>query len=69
MSFDMDGIPAIDSAGRLGRRPSADSSLAEAYPAHPTRERNVLESISVPLVLDLEQLGESDPPVCGMIRG
>ena len=31
MSFDIDGIPAIESAGRLGRRPSADSSVAEAY--------------------------------------
>lgn len=53
MSFEIDDIPAIESAGRLRRRPSADSSVAEAYPAHPTRERNVLESISVPLVLDL----------------
>ncbi len=53
MSFNIDDVPAIESAGRLGRRPSADSSVAEAYAARPIRERNVIASISVPLVLEL----------------
>jgi hypothetical protein len=53
MSIDIDDIPVIESAGRLGRRPSADSSVAEAYPAFPIRERNVIGSIGVPLILEL----------------
>jgi hypothetical protein len=53
MSFDIDDIPTIDTAGRLGRRASADSSIADAYPLHPTRERNVIGTMGVSLGLNL----------------
>ena len=36
MSFDIEDIPDIESAGRLSRRASADSRVADAYPLHPT---------------------------------
>lgn len=51
MSFDIEDIPDIESAGKLGRRPSADSRIAEAYPLHPHDPADILGSVGVPVAL------------------
>ena len=53
MSFDIEDIPDIESAGRLGRRASADSGVAEAYPLHPTPRGDVFGFVAVPVALRL----------------
>lgn len=57
MSFDIESIPVIESAKKLGRRPNPDSTLAEAYPDHPERggggAGDLLSSIGVPLGMKL----------------
>jgi hypothetical protein len=53
MSFDIEDIPDIESAGRLGRRASADSRVADAYPLHPTNPSDFFASIGVPVALRL----------------
>jgi hypothetical protein len=59
MSFDIEDIPDIESAGKLGRRPSADSRIAEAYPLHPQDPTDVLAGVGVPIALRLvERLRE-----------
>src|SRR5688500_2038830 len=51
MSFDIEDIPDIESAGKLGRRPHADSRVAEAYPLHPTGPGDIFANIPVPAAL------------------
>ncbi len=53
MSIDIEDIPTIESAIRVGRRSAAASELAEAYPLHPEGSGNILESLGVPLSLKL----------------
>lgn len=53
MSFDIEDIPDIESAGRLGRRASADSRVAEAYPLHPSSTGDIFASVGVPVALRL----------------
>lgn len=53
MSFDIEDIPDIESAGRLGRRPSADSNVADAYPLHPTTPGDLSGAVGVPAALRL----------------
>ena len=53
MSFDIEDIPDIESAGRLSRRASADSRVADAYPLHPTNPSDFFASIGVPVALRL----------------
>ena len=53
MSFDIEDIPDIESAGRLGRRASVDSGVADAYPLHPTTPSDVFASLGVPVALRL----------------
>lgn len=53
MSFDIEDVPTIEASERLGRRPTADSSIVDAYPDHPVRRGNVLSLVGVPLGLQL----------------
>ncbi|MGA7733368.1 MAG: hypothetical protein WCD37_19065 [Chloroflexia bacterium] len=53
MDFDIEDIPTIEDARRLGRRSSSGSEVAEAYPDHPKRRGNVLSQIAVPMGLQL----------------
>ncbi|HEX8597700.1 MAG TPA: hypothetical protein VF952_04205 [Chloroflexia bacterium] len=55
MNFDIQDIPTIEGAERLGRRPSTDSDVVEAYPDHPMRKGNILSLIGVPLGMQLVQ--------------
>ena len=53
MSFDIEDIPDIESAGKLGRRPSPDSRVSEAYPLHPRDPGDVFGTVGVPMALKL----------------
>ncbi len=53
MSFDIEDIPDIESSGKLGRRASADSRVAEAYPSHPETPGDMFAAVGVPVALRL----------------
>jgi hypothetical protein len=52
VSHELDELPAVDGAGRLGRRAAADSPVADAYRAH--RPDTVAQFGSLALTLGLQ---------------
>jgi len=53
MSFDIDDIPTIESAGKLGRRVNTDSPVADLFLASPEPRTSLLESVGVTAALQL----------------
>lgn len=53
MSLDFDDIPTLETAGRLGRRPSPDVDVAEAYRRPAPAAGGLLGSLGLGLALDL----------------
>jgi hypothetical protein len=56
MSLEMDDLPLIESAGRLGRRATADSAVADAYPVYRPESGTRLSSAVLSLGLDAVSL-------------
>ncbi len=53
MNFDIDDLPTIESARKLGRHVSADSPIADLYPAQQEAGTNFLESVGATTALQL----------------
>lgn len=51
MSLEFDDLPTVEGAGRLGRRPATDSSVADAYRAHQPAPASQLGSLALTLGL------------------
>jgi hypothetical protein len=56
MSFNIDDLPTIEGSSRLGRRPDADSPVAEAYLTDQTLVSNPLGSLSMTLGVEFARL-------------
>jgi hypothetical protein len=59
MSFNIEDLPTIETIGKLGRRPSADSPVADAYPISLSPAGPAVGSIGVSVGLQFADLLQS----------